>query len=245
MNLLLLESDEPLQHLPADDRRAVHVRDILHKGPGDSLAVGVVGGRRGTATIEAGDGGAGSLRLHIDWSADPRPPIEPPFWPVVLLIGLPRPQTARKILQECTSLGVRELWFFQSELGEKSYATSKLWSTDEWDRLRHLGAEQACSTYLPPVRHFRYLSDALRELPDDSVRTVLDPDAPPRDGGVAVPLSDFHVLAVGPERGWSDRERSALRLTGFVAQPLGARILRTETACIVALTRLIADAGWI
>ncbi|MGE0434974.1 MAG: RsmE family RNA methyltransferase, partial [Planctomycetota bacterium] len=208
------------------------------------LLVGVVGGPRAMATIESFDDRGSDLVLRIDWATgDPRAPIVPVCLPITLLIGLPRPQTARKILQECTSLGVQSLWFFRSELGEKSYATSKLWSTDEWDQLRRLGAEQACSTYLPPVRHFAYLGEALRELPDDAVRVVFDPDARPPVMAVAMPVSDQHVLAIGSERGWSERERSALRLTGFAARPLGPRILRTETACLVALTRLASEAG--
>ncbi|MGE0432731.1 MAG: hypothetical protein AB7S36_10760, partial [Planctomycetota bacterium] len=78
MNLLLLDSRDPVQHLPADDRRAVHVREILHKGAGDTLLVGVVGGPRAMATIESFDDRGSDLVLRIDWATgDPRAPIVP------------------------------------------------------------------------------------------------------------------------------------------------------------------------
>jgi RsmE family RNA methyltransferase len=43
------------------------------------------------------------------------------------------------------------------------------------------------------------------------------------------------VLAIGPERGWSDRERGLLEGEGFSRLSLGSRALRTETACIAAV----------
>ncbi len=42
------------------------------------------------------------------------------------------------------------------------------------------------------------------------------------------------VLAVGSERGWTPREIDALAGLGFVAATLGDRVLRTETAALVA-----------
>jgi len=42
------------------------------------------------------------------------------------------------------------------------------------------------------------------------------------------------VLAIGSERGWSDRERDLLEEAGFLRLSLGSRAMRTETACIAA-----------
>jgi 16S rRNA (uracil1498-N3)-methyltransferase len=55
------------------------------------------------------------------------------------------------------------------------------------------------------------------------------------------PLSfDSAVLAVGPERGWSDGERSILREEGFTLARIGGRVLRVETACTVGLALVLA-----
>ncbi|HKB91619.1 MAG TPA: RsmE family RNA methyltransferase, partial [Opitutaceae bacterium] len=42
--------------------------------------------------------------------------------------------------------------------------------------------------------------------------------------------------AFGPERGWSATERTLLRAHRFTLAHLGTRVLRTETACVVALS---------
>ena len=44
------------------------------------------------------------------------------------------------------------------------------------------------------------------------------------------------VLALGPERGWTDADRDVLRRYHFIPCTLGTRILRVETACVAALS---------
>jgi 16S rRNA (uracil1498-N3)-methyltransferase len=42
-------------------------------------------------------------------------------------------------------------------------------------------------------------------------------------------------LLTGPEGGFSDQERDAAKVAGFIPVCLGSRILRTETASLAAL----------
>ena len=51
-------------------------------------------------------------------------------------------------------------------------------------------------------------------------------------------------ILVGPEGGWTDEERDAVRAAkGAVAVSLGPRILRAETAALAAVTAYMALAG--
>jgi RsmE family RNA methyltransferase len=43
------------------------------------------------------------------------------------------------------------------------------------------------------------------------------------------------LLAVGPEGGWTTYETGQLEAHGFTGVQLGARTLRTDTACIALL----------
>jgi RsmE family RNA methyltransferase len=52
-------------------------------------------------------------------------------------------------------------------------------------------------------------------------------------------------LAVGPERGWSARERQFLMDSGFRSYSLGKRVLRTETACSAGTAVLLGRMGLI
>jgi len=42
------------------------------------------------------------------------------------------------------------------------------------------------------------------------------------------------AFAVGPEGGWTDAERAAMKSHGWLPASLGTTVLRAETACIAA-----------
>lgn len=50
-------------------------------------------------------------------------------------------------------------------------------------------------------------------------------------------------LFIGPEGGWSEREAGEAGAMGIIAVSLGARILRTETAGIVAAALVLYESG--
>jgi len=56
-------------------------------------------------------------------------------------------------------------------------------------------------------------------------------------------LGQTLVLAVGSERGWSNREREELEEAGFLRLSMGERALRTETACIAAAVLALEKIG--
>ncbi len=243
MNLILFEPAEIDRPLPRSDPRAVHLLQVLRRTEGDTFDAGVVNGRRGKGTLAAvtPDG----LALSFTWEAGAPPPLDP----ITLVVGLPRPQTARDILRDGTSLGVAAMHFVLTEKCEPSYAHSTLWTSDEWRRQLVAGAEQAFDTRLPEVTHGRHLRDVIGASPGGTLRLALDhyeaaqamarwqPDADP---GALPPAI---VLAFGPERGWSNAERAWLRGAGFTLAHLGARVLRTEVAVTAAVTLVKARLG--
>jgi RsmE family RNA methyltransferase len=153
--------------------------------------------------------------------------------PITVIVGLPRPQTARKILHEVTALGVEAIHFVSVEMGDPGYAQSKLWTTGEWRRHVMLGAEQSFNPRLPAVFFGQSLAAVLEALPV-GCRVALDNYESALSLGqteIALPLT----LAVGPERGWAAEERDLLRSEGFALSHMGQRVLRVETACVAAL----------
>jgi 16S rRNA (uracil1498-N3)-methyltransferase len=228
VNLILFELHETTVPLPRADRRAVHLLEVLRRHVHDTFDAGLINGPRGKGTVTAIDSDA--LHLLFRWETS-----APGADPITLIVGLPRPQTARKILQDATSLGITQLHFVQTDRGEPSYASSTLWSTGEWRRHLVAGAEQAFCTRLPEVSHDRPLSEIVALLPADHLRIALDNyESSTRLGAVALDGRPV-VLAVGSERGWSPAEREILRRENFRLAHLGRRVLRTETACVAAL----------
>ncbi len=156
-----------------------------------------------------------------------------------MIIGLPRPPSARRILKDLTTQGADTLHFVATDKGEKSYLKSRLWTEGEYERLLQEGAEQAFCTRLPEVVIHESLTTCIEQLGDATDRLALD------NYEAAMPLGTFQasqercVLAIGSERGWSAAERNLLRKNSFELVNLGDRVLKTETACIAGLTLIL------
>ena len=235
MNLILFEASETGRPLPLDDPRASHILEVLRREPGDTFDAGLIDGPRCRATLVAVEDDG--LRLSFEPGAMPLP-----LAPITLIVGLPRPQTARKLLEEATTMGVEALHFVSCDRGEASYRQSKLWSTGEWRRHVVAGAEQAFSTLLPDVSFDLSLAEALDALVPGYCRIALDNyEASSALGSLRVKAPV--VLALGPERGWSAAERDLLHDHGFELAHLGERVLRVETACVAALSLVLAQLG--
>lgn len=238
MNLVLFSPDEIARPLPRADRRAAHILKVLRRKPGDSFQVGLVNGPLGKATLVHDAPEALHLGFVWDTIAPPTPHSH------TLIVGLPRPQTARDILRDATTLGATALWFVATERSEPSYAASRLWSTGEWKQHVLAGAEQAGSTFMPEVRSGDTLEAALAALAPESICLALDNyEASERLADVAVPPQRGVAIAIGPERGWTQRDREALRRRQFRFAHLGRRVLRTETAVVAALSLIRAKTG--
>ena len=233
MNLILLEKNDRQVRLKPNDRRVVHIKEVLRMNVGDYLYVGVEGGSIGKALIKEDDEGGMLLEVDTYWKS-------PAPLPVHLLVGLPRPQTARRLLREIPSLGVEKITFFLAEKSEPSYRNSKLWSTFEWQQQLREGTEQAFVTHIPEAQHADTLAEAIGSLSSRG-RLAFDLyEAKTAFYWESVQELKQMTLAFGPEGGWTESEREILREESFKLCTLGPRVMRVETA-VIAATSLAAS----
>jgi RsmE family RNA methyltransferase len=232
VNLILFEEDEAGRPLRRGDPRAVHLIKTLRKNAGDEFEAGVLGGKRGRGRIErvTDDGEViFSLMLTV-------PP--PPRLPVTVAAGFPRPIQTRRLLRDLSSMGIYAINLVGCELGDKNYLKTTL-LTDGGARAALIeGAVQARDTALPSLAVFPALRAWLDEAAGGGQLIACDNVAPQGDFCDEKPGVGPVVLAVGPERGWSDGERRQLEDAGFRRLSLGSRPLRVETACVAAVTAI-------
>ena len=232
MNLVLITPDEAAAGLPADDARARHLRETVGLAVGGSFHVGIENGLRGIATITAL---APKLTFAVAWEKSPQARL-----PLTVLVGLPRPQTAKKVLHDLASLGAARIIFFESAKGDPGYLTSSLWKDGEWREHVLKGTEQACSTLVPEVTRVGSLAEALVGLDAKAWKVALDPYEATGAPELSTPAQTA-VLAIGPERGFAKAERATLRAAGFGFAHLGDRILRVEAAALVGGALMLAQ----
>ena len=267
MNIILFDPAEVGKPLGRRDERTLHLVKVLRKKPGDTFDAGILGGNLGAGRIEAVriDGSVTySLNLHEE---------PPPRYPVRVAVGFPRPIQIRRLLRDLSNLGVEAVDLMGTELGEKSYRDTKLLSGGGAEAALIEGAVQARDTRLPLLSVYPNLEDWLAERPWEksppshglvpqaknadpnwsvysSVSLLRNPllialDNVRPEGALALlsGLGQSIVLAVGCERGWSDREREALEKAGFLRLSMGTRAMRTETACVAAVVLALEKIG--
>ena len=155
MNLILFDSPFEKMRIDGSDLRAKHIFKVLRARVGTKIFVGFVNGLRGRAEVTLVEAD-GSITLKIvGTEAAPKP------LPIRLLLGLPRPHSAKRILFEAASMGVQDLHFFEAERSEPSYVQSSLWTTEEWKDRLILGTEQSFGTHLPEVGMHTDLQSAI------------------------------------------------------------------------------------
>jgi len=234
MNIILFKKHEVDAPFRRDDPRVIHILNVLRREVGDATDVGLVDGPRGKAVLKRLN--ENEVVFEFTWGAEP-----PPLLPIDLIVGLSRPQTSRKVLQETTSLGVRSIHFTKTDRAEPSYTSSKLWTTQEWQRLVRLGVEQAFSTRFPIVKFGNSLSDCVEATNSAACKICLDNYEATTSLWESSRESQSAVLAIGSERGWTQAERMLFRQTGFTLAHLGERPLRTETAAIASISIVSAQ----
>jgi RsmE family RNA methyltransferase len=155
----------------------------------------------------------------------------------------------RRLWAQLAALGIGRLVVTNAARVERHYFDAHVLSPAIYTPLLIEGLQQARDTRVPLVtiaRRFKpFIEDELDVLCGDTARVVLHPgaDTPLGDVVRAADGSRRVLLAIGPEGGWNDFELALLRAHGFVEAGMGPRTLRTDTACIAALSIVSAAVG--
>ena len=219
----------------SSDERAQHIRKVLHLKEGDSFRCGIVNSMEGSALITSitDEGIAFTFTGEKDTSA---------LYPVTLIVGQTRPICMRRILREAVSLGAGRIILPITDLGEKSYSSSSLYTDGEYRKILLDGAMQAGKTGVSECIITSSVEEAVKKAESDEL-LLLD-NVIGAENLSAMNLSGRSVtLAIGPERGWSARERTYFIGKGFKPTLLGSRILRTETAVSASLAVALSRMG--
>lgn len=245
MNIILFSDQELGLPLDCKDTRYQHIVRILHKKQNDEFEAGVINGKAGKAVITS----LTKDELFFDFIPQQE---KNPLFPVILIVGFPRPIQLKRLLRDVSSLGVQQIHLTGTELGEKSYLRSTLVERGAAEQGLLDGSVQAKSTFIPELFMHEGLKSCIQSVESvissksqNAVEKILLDNVKPENR-----LSDLAiekkfenrlvVLAVGSERGWTDKERQMFRDYGFSVCGLGERVLRTETAVVTGVSLVLA-----
>jgi 16S rRNA (uracil1498-N3)-methyltransferase len=211
-----------------------YLADVLRLGPG--------------APVEVFDGAGGRYAGRLEEGLEtvalgPREEARPDAPELSLLFALSKGEKVDLVVQKATELGaVRIVPFAAARSVVRLDGARGEERARRWRRIAEEAARQCGRADVPAVLAPLGLEAALAGLPPDTVPVVFHP------GGTPLPRAEVgaapgYAAVVGPEGGLSDEELAACRRARAVPAALGPRVLRAETAAIVALALLQARFG--
>ena len=216
---------------------------VLRLAPGDRLVVFDGLGHEWDAEIAAITARATSLRLGEQRTTPP------PRVAVTLLQAMPRNERMDLIVQKTTELGVARLVPVVSARSVAPPAGAGDSRLRRWRTIAQEAARQCGRADLPIIDAPTTLTAALDEAGNSSGPRLLVWEAAAEHSD-STPLRRAFTgaetavtLLVGPEGGFEPGEAASARAAGFQVVGLGPRILRSETAALVAVALTQAALG--
>jgi 16S rRNA (uracil1498-N3)-methyltransferase len=156
---------------------------------------------------------------------------------ITLLCALPKGNNFDDLVRACTELGVTTIMPVISDRTLLDPSPQKL---QRWRKIAQEAAEQSERLVVPTITAPQPFKTIFDGLPDPSCKYLCEArgEHPHLLTSLqATPLTDKPIiLAIGPEGGWTEGEIQLSIEYDFQLVSLGARILRTITAPIVALS---------
>ena len=225
--------------VPLPESAAGHLLRVLRLGVGDACVLFNGDGFDYPARIVA----AGKREVRAKVLAATAVENESPLR-IVLLQGIARGEKMDLILQKATELGVVRIVPVDAERTEVRLDAARMQKRlAHWRSVVASACEQCGRARLPEVATPVSVADAGAHPAEAALRLTLDPGGERSMASLAAGADTSIAIAIGPEGGWSPRDRVALRVAGFEGLRLGPRILRTETAGLAAIAALQARFG--
>ena len=164
---------------------------------------------------------------------------------VTVLCGLPKGDKTDYIIQKCVEAGASEILFFQSDrcVARPDKPEKKL---ERWQRIAEEAAKQSGRGIIPRVGWAGDFAGALDVAVKKDLGLFLY-ETGEREALNAVLEANKAVqsaaLITGPEGGFAEFEAKLARIAGLHICSMGERILRCETAPVVAVTALMYATG--
>lgn len=178
----------------------------------------------------------GRKRVELSVGGMTHPNTESPMR-VTLLQSVLRGERMDFCIQKSTELGVHRIVPILTERTVVKIPAHRMAKRlDHWHKIAVSACEQSGRVTVPSVTEPMPLGDAIEAVLDDAWILLLDPraEAPSLDT-LSPPPGDRITACVGPEGGFTPAEVDLLHAKGALSVTCGPRILRSETAGMVAV----------
>lgn len=222
-----LNSDQVLE---LDDAASHYLGKVLRLEAGNEVVLFNGDGRQFLCAIEAVGKRAVSVRIGAASTPDSESPLQ-----TVLGLGISRGERMDYAIQKSTELGVTHIVpLFTEHCEVKLQGERSDKRQQHWQQVAISACEQSGRVKVPTIAAPLPLARWLTTI-DSPLKLVLDHE---ESGRLSGERPESVALLIGPEGGLSPAEIALAKQAGFSGIKLGNRVLRTETAPLVALSVL-------
>ena len=220
-------------------RDAEHVR-VLRLKPGEDLIICDAQGTDYKCRLVSADKEQVEAEVIEVVPCPAEPSVE-----VSVLCGLPKGDKTDYIIQKCVEAGAHDIAFFNSNrcVARPENPEKKL---ERWQRIAEEAAKQSGRGIIPAVSWAGEFADALNIANQKELKLFLY-ETGEREGLDSVleanKTAKTVALVTGPEGGFAPFEADLARIVGLHICSMGERILRCETAPVVATTAVMYATG--
>lgn len=210
-----------------------HLKNVLRFKPGDEMVVFDGAGRECIGVLELYQGETAMVRVLGDTDQSTESGLDLTIAPC-----LAKGKKVDLIVEKAVELGADRICVVVSQRSIGQLTDEQAMDrVERWRRIAKGAAEQSGRTMMPVVERIRTFQDFVASKPADTLGLIFtigtNPD-PPATLRQRYPDTYKVIAMVGPEGGFSPAEVALARRHGFISVGLGPRVLRTETAAIVA-----------
>lgn len=166
---------------------------------------------------------------------------------LILYQGLAKGSKMDEIIQKGTEVGIKEFYPVAThrsivKIKDIKKEESKV---ERWNSIADEAAKQSKRDFLPKVQNVISFDEMIILLKDE--KNIIVPYEDEKANGIksklqAIDDGNIHII-IGPEGGFEPYEIEKLKSIGAEIVTLGPRILRTETAGVVAATIVLYELG--
>lgn len=223
------------------DVDARHISKVLRMQPGDKLQIVSDDGVTAIAEIVSLQADSVVVKCLEKLAESHEPSVK-----ITLAQGLAKGEKMDFIIQKAVEMGVSSIVPVAMEHSvvrlEGAKADKKV---ERWQKIAEAAAKQSKRDIIPQVQPVQTIQQMLAN--NDLQHKIIAYECEDRLG-LKTALQSCHnlqelLLIIGPEGGISEFELDLARKNGAVPVSLGKRILRAETAGVVALSAILYETG--
>ena len=210
---------------------ARHISMVLRLTPGDNIVICDGEGTDYYCTLS--ESSKQRVVAHIDSSSanDSEPKVA-----LTLYQGLPKSDKMELIIQKCVEIGYVRIVPVKTEFAVAKLDGKEDKKRERWQKIAEAAAKQCGRGIIPLVDRPMTFSEAVEDSKSCQGRII------PYENEESYSIKSFAkafngssiAIFIGPEGGFSPKEIQLATTDGIKSVTLGKRILRTETAGIVA-----------